>query len=182
MSILTRSELRKLIGKTIKESYQVTGPSVEALYGGPYRSLSEFKYVMPDTIKRHQEMTGLSPEEYCDKVFEVTDQSLGHIKKCCEALGCDIKKYEDIVNGVSPDPLTGGIDTGYNMYQLFGQPTGSDGRPAAPLASHELFALIQASADPDSGYDLTHDRLSTVNSGNLTAQEQELLNRYGTYR
>ena len=174
MSILTRSELRKIIGKTIKESYQVVGPSVEELYSGPYRSLSDFKYVMPDTIKRHQEMTGLSPEAYCDKVFEVTDQSLGHVKKCCEALGCDIKKYEDIINGVSPE------SSGSGMYQLFGQPTGSDGRPAAPLPSHDLFALIQASADPASGYDLSHDRLSTVNSGNLTAQEQELLSRYGT--
>ena len=99
---------------------------------------------------------GMSADDYLAGVEEI-----GHdyqIKKVREALS-------DMLTAPASDSGSG--DTG--MYQLFNQPSG------APLPTHQLFALIQASADPNSSYKLSQNRLGMVNQSNLTDEERSII-------
>jgi len=44
-----------------------------------------------------------------------------------------------------------------------------------PLETGELMALMDASLDPNSDFKLTQERLATVNRGNLTDEEMEII-------
>ena len=154
---LSRRQLRKLIKESINESkYQRVAASLASIYDGPWRSPHDFKYVTNGTIRSHLRQTGMSADDYLAGVEEI-----GHdyqITKVREALS-------DMLTASSSDSRGGDTE----MYQLFNQPSG------APLPSHQLFALIQASADPNSSYKLSRDRLGMVNQSNLSAEEQSII-------
>jgi hypothetical protein len=52
-----------------------------------------------------------------------------------------------------------------------------DAQDARPLETNELFALMMADKDSNSDYKLSMERLQTLNYGNLTVDELEIVNK-----
>jgi hypothetical protein len=144
---ISRKQIRKIINETLNEGYEVSPGTVEDLYPN---WKGQMRMVFDTSIKRHYDAFSkyykVGPEEYIERVSKIiTDPK--ELQMVKDAIG-----FTGSVAISSPD---GG------RFVSSGMP---DGRP---ISTGDLMALLQAG--------MTHDRLRVIHTGNLTAEEQRII-------